>query len=331
MRDFIQSLPKVELHVHLEGTLEPELMFQLAERNGVKLPFPDVESVRAAYEFEDLQSFLNLYYNGACVLLEEQDFYDLTRAYLDRVAAENVVHTEMFFDPQTHTERGVPFDTVIGGILRACRDAEAAHGMSTGLILCFLRDLSEASAFDTLEAAMPWREHIVAIGLDSAETGHPPEKFARVFEEVHNGGFRVVAHAGEEGPPEYIRQALDILRVERVDHGVQCTGDPELVKRLAASGICLTVCPLANVKLRVFDTMDDHNLPQLLQAGLNITVNSDDPAYFGGYMNANMTAVAEAFDLDRETLRGFTRNAIDAAFIGEDRRRALHGILDRAA
>ena len=331
MRDFIQALPKVELHVHLEGTLEPELMFQLAERNGVALPYPDVASVRAAYEFDDLQSFLNLYYNGACVLLEEQDFYDLTRAYLDRIAAENVVHTEMFFDPQTHTERGVPFDAVIGGILRACRDAEAAHGMSTGLILCFLRDLSEASAFETLEAAMHWREQIVAIGLDSAETGHPPEKFARVFEEVHSRGFHVVAHAGEEGPPDYIRQALDILRVERVDHGVQCTGDPELVERLADSGICLTVCPLANVKLRVFDTIDDHNLPRLLEAGLNVTVNSDDPAYFGGYMTANMTAVAEAFDLGRDTLCGFTRNAIDAAFIGDDRRRELHGILDRAA
>ena len=327
MRDFIQSMPKVELHVHLEGTLEPELMFQLAERNGVELPYPDVASVRSAYEFEDLQSFLNLYYNGAHALLREQDFYDLTRAYLDRVAAENVVHTEMFFDPQTHTERGIPFDTVIGGILRACRDAEVAHGISTGLILCFLRDLSEASAFDTLEEAMPWREHIVAIGLDSAETGHPPEKFARVFEEARERGFRIVAHAGEEGPPEYIWQALNMLNVERVDHGVQCTGDPALVEHLRDTGKCLTVCPLANVKLRVFDTINDHNLPQLLQAGLNVTVNSDDPAYFGGYMNANMTAVAEAFDLDRETLRGFTRNAIDAAFIGDDRRRELHGIL----
>lgn len=331
MRDFIQAMPKVELHVHLEGTLEPELMFQLASRNGVELPYPDVDSVRAAYEFDDLQSFLNLYYNGARVLLQEQDFYDLARAYLDRIAAENVVHTEMFFDPQTHTERGVAFDTVIGGILRACRDAEAAHGMSTGLILCFLRDLSEASAFETLEAAMPWREQIIAIGLDSAETGHPPEKFARVFEEVHNRGFHVVAHAGEEGPPEYIWQALNTLNVERVDHGVQCTGDPALVDHLSETGTCLTVCPLANVKLRVFDTINDHNLPQLLQAGLNVTVNSDDPAYFGGYMNANMTAVAEAFDLDRETLQAFTRNAIDAAFIGDDRRQELHAILAGAA
>lgn len=330
MQQFIDTLPKVELHVHLEGTLEPALMFQLAERNSIDLPYPDVESVRAAYEFKDLQSFLNLYYNGARVLQTEQDFYDLTWAYLRRCADENVVHTEMFFDPQTHTERGIPFETVVRGIARARADAEAQLGLSTGLILCFLRDLSEESATETFRTALPWREHFVGIGLDSAETGHPPEKFERVFAMVRDEGFHIVAHAGEEGPPEYIWQAIRRLGVERVDHGVQCAGDADLVEHLRHTQTPLTVCPLANVKLKVFDRIEEHNLPRLLEAGLKVTINSDDPAYFGGYMNANFRAVAEAFDLDRDTLRGFTRNAIDTAFVDDQRRRELYALLDAA-
>ncbi len=328
MRDYIEALPKVELHVHIEGTLEPELMFRLAERNGITLAYADVSQVKAAYEFDDLQSFLDLYYQGACVLLEEQDFYDLTWAYLQRCQADNVLHTEIFFDPQTHTERGIGFEKIIRGISRACLDGERQLGVTSELILCFLRHLSEESAIDTLAAAMPWREHFIGVGLDSAEAGNPPEKFKRVFAEAREAGLHLVAHAGEEGPADYIRQALDELYVERIDHGVRCTEDPELVARLRDSGVPLTVCPLSNVKLRVFDTIERHNLPQLLREGLNITINSDDPAYFGGYMNANLLAVAEAFDLDRATIAGFSHNAIDAAFISDERRRALHAAVD---
>ena len=267
MEDFIRGLPKVELHVHIEGTLEPELLFELAERNGVTLPFESLEEVRAAYDFVDLQSFLDLYYAGANVLLEEQDFYDLTWAYLTRAHADNLRHTEIFFDPQTHTDRGVPFETVIDGIHRALMDAESKLGMSTGLILCFLRHLSAEAGLATLESALPYKDRIVGVGLDSSEVGHPPSKYAEVFERARAEGFRVVAHAGEEGPPEYIREALDVLAVERIDHGVTSAEDPELVARLASEGVPLTVCPLSNVRLKVFETMADHPLGQLLGAG----------------------------------------------------------------
>ena len=330
MEAFIRSLPKVELHLHIEGTLEPELMFRLAERNGVKLPYPDVEAVRAAYQFEDLQSFLDLYYQGAQVLLEEQDFYDLTWAYLEHCHADNVLHTEIFFDPQTHTDRGVPFEKVIRGIRRALDDGRERLGISSELILSFLRHLSEESAFQTLEEAMPWREQFIGVGLDSGEVGNPPEKFERVFAKARKLGLRVVAHAGEEGPPEYIWQALDLLKVERIDHGVRSLEDPALVERLRDSGMPLTVCPLSNVKLRVFERMEDHNLLRLMEAGLKVTVNSDDPAYFGGYMTDNFRAVQHAFGLGCEQLVQLSRNAVDAAFLSDERRAELNAALDAA-
>ncbi len=330
MEAFIRSLPKVELHLHIEGTLEPELMFRLAERNGVTLPYPDVEAVRAAYQFEDLQSFLDLYYQGAQVLLEEQDFYDLTWAYLEHCHADNVLHTEIFFDPQTHTDRGVPFEKVIRGIRRALDDGRERLGISSELILSFLRHLSEESAFQTLEEAMPWREQFIGVGLDSGEVGNPPEKFERVFAKARKLGLRVVAHAGEEGPPEYIWQALDLLKVERIDHGVRSLEDPALVERLRDSGMPLTVCPLSNVKLRVFERMEDHNLLRLMEAGLKVTVNSDDPAYFGGYMTDNFRAVQHAFGLGCEQLVQLSRNAVDAAFLSDERRAELNAALDAA-
>jgi len=283
----LDAMPKAELHVHIEGTLEPELIFRLAQRNGVALPYADVEALRAAYAFTDLQSFLDIYYAGASVLLREQDFDDMASAYLDRAAADHVVHAEIFFDPQTHTARGVDFGTVIGGLSHALERARDQSGIDATLIMCFLRHLSEDEAFATLEAALPWRDRILGVGLDSSECGHPPEKFARVFARCRELGLRLVAHAGEEGPPAYIRTALDVLRVERIDHGVRCLEDPALVRRLARDHIPLTVCPLSNVKLRVFDTLAQHNLAALLGEGLCATVNSDDPAYFGGYINRN--------------------------------------------
>jgi adenosine deaminase len=283
----LRTMPKAELHLHIEGSLEPELIFHLAQRNGVALPYPSVEALRAAYAFSDLQSFLDIYYAGASVLLTQQDFFDMAWAYLERAAADNVVHAEIFFDPQTHTERGVPIDTVIVGLEHACRRAHAEFGMSAKLILCFLRHLSEESAFATLEQALPYRHHFIGVGLDSSERGNPPEKFARVFARCRELGLHVVAHAGEEGPPAYIESALDLLKVERIDHGVRCVESPALVQRLAASRMPLTVCPLSNVKLCVFPTLAEHNLKTLLEAGLCATVNSDDPAYFGGYVNEN--------------------------------------------
>jgi len=283
----LRTMPKAELHLHIEGSLEPELIFKLAQRNGVALPYPDVEALRAAYAFSDLQSFLDIYYAGASVLLKEQDFFDMAWAYFERAAAEQVVHAEIFFDPQTHTERGVGIETVIVGLEHACRRAHAEFGLSAKLILCFLRHLSEEAAFATLQQALPYRHHFIGVGLDSSERGHPPEKFARVFAKCRELGLHVVAHAGEEGPPAYIESALDVLQVERIDHGVRCVEDAALVRRLAASRMPLTVCPLSNVKLCVFKTLAEHNLKTLLDAGLCATVNSDDPAYFGGYVNDN--------------------------------------------
>jgi len=315
---FIAGLPKAELHIHIEGSLEPELMFALAGRNAVDLPYDSVEAIRAAYEFSNLQDFLDIYYAGAGVLQTEQDFHDMTWAYLQRAHADAVRHTELFFDPQTHTDRGIPFATVIDGIDSALVRARKELGITSGLILCFLRHLSADAAMETLEMALPHRDRIVAVGLDSSEVGHPPEKFTAVFDRARAEGFLTVAHAGEEGPPDYIRQALDLLHVERIDHGVRCLEDDALVERLVEAGTPLTVCPLSNIKLRVFDRIEEHNLAQLLARGLKVTVNSDDPSYFGGYMNANFEAVAEGLDLDRDALITLARNSFQAAFLDAD-------------
>ncbi len=315
LHTLLQRMPKAELHMHIEGSLEPELIFALAERNGVRLDYASVEDLRRAYAFTDLQSFLDIYYAGASVLLQEQDFYDMTWAYLQRAHADNVRHTELFFDPQTHTERGVAFGTVINGIYRALQDANAQWGGSGALIMCFLRHLSEDDAFATLDLALPYRDKFIGVGLDSSERGHPPEKFARVFARCKELGLHLVAHAGEEGPPEYIRTALDLLKVERIDHGVRCLEDAALTQRLAREQVPLTVCPLSNVKLRVFDRAADHNLAQLLDAGLMVTVNSDDPAYFGGYVNENFLQMFEALPLDRNHAQRLAHNGFAAAFL----------------
>lgn len=322
LRDLVCGMPKAELHIHIEGSLEPELIFDLARRNGVALSWPDVEALRQAYSFTDLQSFLDIYYAGASVLLTQQDFYDMTWAYLERAHADNVHHVEIFFDPQTHTERGVPFATVIDGIHGALADAGARWGISGGLIMCFLRHLSEQDAMATLEQALPHREKIIGVGLDSSEHGHPPEKFTGAFARCRELGLHLVAHAGEEGPPAYIWSALDVLQVERIDHGVRCLEDPALAERLASSGMALTVCPLSNVKLRVFNEIEDHNLAQLLDAGIAATVNSDDPAYFGGYINDNFIAVFKALGLDREHAKILARNSFNASFMPEHQKQA---------
>ncbi len=311
----LRTMPKAELHIHIEGSLEPELIFQLARRNGVNLPYASVEDLRRAYAFTDLQSFLDIYYAGASVLLKEEDFFDMAWAYFQRAKADGVVRAELFFDPQTHTERGVPMATVIGGLKRACDQAAAQLGISAALILCFLRHLSEESAFETLEAALPYRQHFIGVGLDSSERGHPPEKFARVFARCRELGLHPVAHAGEEGPPAYIWSALDVLKVERIDHGVRCLEDPALVQRLAAEGVPLTVCPLSNVKLCVFPTLAQHNLVTLLDAGLCVTVNSDDPAYFGGYLLQNFTETFDALpQLGMQHAYTLARNSLQASF-----------------
>jgi adenosine deaminase len=311
LRTIVQAMPKAELHIHIEGSLEPELIFALAERNGVQLAYPSVEALRQAYAFKDLQSFLDIYYAGASVLLQEQDFYDMTAAYLKKAEADHVRHTEIFFDPQTHTARGVAMETVINGIHRACQDSP----VSATLILCFLRHLSEEDALATLDAALPLRDKFIGVGLDSSEVGHPPEKFARVFARCRELGLHLVAHAGEEGPPAYIASALDVLHVERLDHGVRILEDAALTARVAREQIALTVCPLSNTKLRVFDRMHDHNLVQLLDAGLVATVNSDDPAYFGGYMNDNFLAVFEALPLGLSHAQRLARNSFTASFL----------------
>ncbi len=313
--ELLKRMPKAELHIHIEGSLEPELIFALAQRNGVALPYASVEELRSAYAFTNLQSFLDIYYAGASVLLKEQDFYDMARAYLLRAAADNVVHTELFFDPQTHTARGVSMETVINGLHRACVDAQAELGVSASLILCFLRHLSEEQAFETLEQALPYRDKFIGVGLDSGEVGNPPEKFARVFARCRALGFHLVAHAGEEGPPAYVWTALDLLKVERIDHGVQSSKDAALMQRLAQDRIALTVCPLSNLKLCVFPDLASHNLRQLLDAGLVATVNSDDPAYFGGYMNENFTQTFAATQLNTQHAYTLARNSFEASFI----------------
>jgi adenosine deaminase len=311
----LRTMPKAELHIHIEGSLEPEMIFHLARRNGVALPYPGVEALRAAYAFTDLQSFLDLYYAGAAVLLKEEDFFDMAWAYFERAAADNVVHAEVFFDPQTHTERGVPIEAVIVGLDHACRRAHAEFGLSAKLILCFLRHLSEESAFATLQQALPYRHHFIGVGLDSGERGNPPEKFARVFAKCRELGLHVVAHAGEEGPPAYIESALDLLQVQRIDHGVRCLESPALVQRLAALRMPLTVCPLSNVKLCVFRSLAEHNLAALLEAGLCATVNSDDPAYFGGYINQNFVQTFDALPaLTARHARQLAANSFEASF-----------------
>jgi len=311
----LREMPKAELHIHIEGSLEPELIFQLAQRNGTALPYANVEALRAAYAFTDLQSFLDIYYAGASVLLKEEDFFDMAWSYFLRARADNVVHAELFFDPQTHTDRGVPIENVIQGLSRACVRARADLGISGSLILCFLRHLSEEAAFATLEQAMPYRQHFIGVGLDSSEKGHPPSKFKAVFARCRELGLHVVAHAGEEGPPAYIEEALDLLKVQRIDHGVRCVEDAALVRRLAKERMPLTVCPLSNVKLCVYKTLADHQLPALLKAGLCVTVNSDDPAYFGGYINDNFTATFDALpQLGREEAYTLAANSFEASF-----------------
>ena len=325
LREIVQQMPKAELHIHIEGSLEPELIFDLAQRNGVTLAYSSVETLRQAYAFTDLQSFLDIYYAGASVLLQEQDFYDMTAAYLARAAADQVRHTELFFDPQTHTARGVPFASVVNGIWRACQDSP----VSATLIMCFLRHLPEEDALATLEQALPHLDKIIGVGLDSSERGHPPEKFTRVFARCRELGLRLVAHAGEEGPPAYIETALDVLHVERIDHGVRCLEDQALTQRLAREQVALTVCPLSNVKLRVFGDMGEHNLLTLLDAGILATVNSDDPAYFGGYINANFEAVFDALPLTTAHARTLARNSFTAAFLPPEQRDGFYAEVER--
>lgn len=315
MYDWLNALPKAELHLHLEGTLEPELLFKLAERHGVALPWGDVEALRAAYNFGNLQEFLDLYYAGADVLRTEQDFYDLTWAYLLKCKEQNVIHTEPFFDPQTHTDRGIPFEVVVRGITQALADGEKQLGVTSGLILSFLRHLSEDAAQATLDQALPFRDLFVAVGLDSSEKGHPPSKFKRVFARARAEGFPAVAHAGEEGPPEYIWEALDQLGVVRIDHGVRAFEDERLMARLADQQIPLTVCPLSNTKLCVFDDMSQHTILKMLDRGLKVTVNSDDPAYFGGYVTENFMALHEGLGMTQEQARRLAQNSLDARLV----------------
>ncbi len=312
MYDWLNTLPKAELHLHLEGSLEPEMLFSLAERNKIALPWDNVDALRSAYAFGNLQEFLDLYYRGADVLRTEQDFYDLTWAYLQKCEEQNVVHTEPFFDPQTHTDRGIPFEVAMRGISDALADGRELLGISSGLILSFLRHLPEEAAFKTLEQAMPFRDAFFAVGLDSSEMGHPPSKFERVFAKARAEGFLAVAHAGEEGPPEYVWEALDLLKVSRIDHGVRAAEDPRLIARLIEEQIPLTVCPLSNTKLRVFDDMSQHNILQLLEQGVKVTVNSDDPAYFGGYVTENFMALHESLGMTEEQARRLAQNSLDA-------------------
>ncbi|CAH1746134.1 Adenine deaminase [Thauera humireducens] len=325
---FVRALPKAELHLHIEGSLEPEMMFALARRNGVALPWDSVEATRAAYAFSDLQSFLDLYYAGAAALIQERDFFDLAMAYFERAHADGVVHAELFFDPQTHTARGIAFETVLDGLERACGEAQARWGISSRLILCFLRHLSEEDGLATLQQALPHLARIHGVGLDSSEKGHPPSKFVRLFARCRELGLHIVAHAGEEGPPAYIVEALDLLGVERIDHGVRAVEDPALMARLAREQVALTVCPLSNVKLCVFPRLEQHNLKQLLDAGLKVTINSDDPAYFGGYIAQNYVDTARALGLSRVELKRIARNSLEASFVPEALRQPWFERLD---
>ena len=325
---WLNQLPKVELHLHLEGSLEPELMFELARRNNIELPFESVEDIRNAYEFNNLQEFLDIYYQGANVLINEEDFYDLTWAYLEKCKQQNVYHVELFFDPQTHTDRGIKFETLINGISRALNDAEKTLGISSHLIMCFLRHLSEDDAIKTLHQAQAFKHLITAVGLDSSENEHPPEKFSRVFKQTRDIGFLSVAHAGEEGPPEYIWQAIKDLQVSRIDHGVRSIEDPLLMDYLIEHQLPLTVCPLSNTRLCVFQEMSQHNILQMLEQGVCVTVNSDDPAYFGGYMNENFIALKEALQLTQAQAKQLVLNSINASFADEARKQALTDMLN---
>ena len=316
--EYIKKIPKAELHLHIEGTFEPELMFEIAQRNKVEIPYQSVEEVKKAYQFSCLQDFLDIYYAGASVLLYEKDFYDLTMAYFKHCAEENVVHTEIMFDPQTHTKRGVSFETVINGIQKAREDAKEKYGISSLLIMSYLRHLSEEDAFETLEQSLPYKHLIKAVGLDSSEKGNPPSKFQKVFEASIKEGYVPVAHAGEEGPAEYIWEALDLLKIARIDHGNNCLTDEVLVKRLVDDKIALTVCPLSNLELKVVDDLKDHPLKKMLNLGLKATVNSDDPAYFGGYMNANFLQTAEALDLTKEDVKTLVKNSFEYSLLSDD-------------
>lgn len=330
MEKLADMLPKAELHLHIEGTFEPELIFSIAERNKIKVPFASVEALRAAYEFQDLQSFLDLYYAGMNVLQTEQDFHDLAFAYFEKAHAQNVVHAEIFFDPQAHTARGVPFDLVIDGLAKAASESEAKYGITSKLIMCFLRDQSAESAMATLDSALKYGDRIVAVGLDSAEVGNPPQKFKEVFDKARANGWLTVAHAGEEGPPEYVWEALKILKVRRIDHGVRSLENPELTRHLVEEQIPLTVCPLSNVRLKVFSHLRQHNLKKMLELGIRATVNSDDPAYFGGYVSDNFRAVQSALDLNREELETLARNSFHASFITDDEKAKYLAMVDDA-
>lgn len=328
---FIENMPKVELHLHIEGSLEPELMFALARRNHIAIPFQSVEDVRRAYNFSNLQDFLDIYYQGMNVLRTEQDFYDLTMAYLQRIKAQNVIHTEIFFDPQGHTDRGIPFETALNGITLALDEGRKTLGITSHVIMCFLRHLSEESAMKTLEQALPCKDRILGVGLDSSEVGHPPSKFSRVFAKAREEGFIIVAHAGEEGPPDYIWQALDDLKIQRMDHGNRSLEDPALVRRIASDGIALTVCPLSNLKLCVVRDMKDHPLKRMLDLGMKATVNSDDPSYFGGYMNENYKAVAHALNLSRDDIMTLAKNSVQASFASDAEKKKLLANLESYA
>ncbi|HZV84592.1 MAG TPA: adenosine deaminase [Brevundimonas sp.] len=328
---YIAGLPKAELHLHIEGSLEPEQMFELARRNRVAIPFDSVEAVRAAYDFSNLQDFLDIYYAGAEVLRTEEDFHDLAVAYFRRAAADNVRHAEIFFDPQTHTDRGLPFSIAADGLLAGMRTAEAELGVTSGLILCFLRHLDEDAALATLAAAEPWLDRIVGVGLDSSEVGHPPSKFRRVFDRAGQMGLKRVAHAGEEGPPGYVYEALDLLHIDRMDHGNRSMEDEALVLRLAQEQMTLTVCPLSNLKLCVVDDLNDHPVPEMLRRGLHVTLNSDDPAYFGGYVNDNYRRLAEAVGLTREQVTQLARNSFEGSFLGEAEKASRIAELDAYA
>jgi adenosine deaminase len=325
---FIDKMPKAELHIHIEGSFEPELMFEIAQRNNIKLKYKSVEEVRAAYEFNNLQEFLDIYYAGAGVLIKKQDFYDMTMAYLMKAHQENILHTEIFFDPQTHTDRGIAFETVVEGILEAIKDAENDLGITSLLILSFLRHLDEEAAFKTLEEALPWKEHFIAVGLDSSEVGNPPQKFEKVYAKAKELGFKAVAHAGEEGPPEYIWDSLNLLHIDRLDHGNRSLEDDKLVKELVNRGMALTVCPLSNDKLQVVKDMTQHPIKKMLELGLKATVNSDDPAYFGGYINANFKAITDSLDLSKDDLYQLARNSFEAAFVSDERKQKMIQKLD---
>jgi len=319
--ELIKKIPKAELHLHIEGSLEPDLMFKLAKRNNIKIPYKSVDEVKTAYNFYDLQSFLDIYYQGAKVLIKEQDFFDLTWSYMLKCKENNVVHTEIFFDPQTHTDRRIEFDLVINGIYAALNKAEKEFGLSSKIIMCFLRHLDEESAFKTLDQALVHKNKIIGVGLDSSEKEHPPSKFKRVFKKAIEKNFLTVAHAGEEGPPEYIWEALDILKVKRIDHGIQCLRDDKLVQKLRNEQIPLTICPLSNIKLRVFEKLKDHNLKKLLDKGLMVMINSDDPAYFGGYLNANLIECQKALNLSKADVKKLATNSFKSSFLKEDEKK----------